>query len=1058
MLPAEPQNAGMHKHKAVWFVWLASAAGLAQEPTGTISGLVSDPSGAAIHNARVTVANLSTGLDRKLETSAEGRYAAPALPAGSYQVKVEAEGFRSLIRPVTVEAGATTTADLTLQVGDASQTVTVGATAPQIRFDHHQVSGLVSRAQIENLPLNGRNFLDLAKLEPGITNASRGANNRIYVRMLGTGGDTAPRVGYTRVTVDGGSILGPGLIGAALKVSQEAVQEFQISTINFDPATSVTANGAINIVTRSGGNDFHGAGFYFFRDHNMAAYPGLTRDPANPSPFFQRREFGYQLGGPIQKDRAFFFTNLERNEQRGVFSLQPRTPEFARAGGIFSSPTFGTLFSARWDARLHPNHNAFVRYTHDGNRFFGPVNVAGGTVALPSSWSRANNWVDQSLAALTSVVGTTVVNELRFSYFFFSSPEAPPGPADCPNCLGLGAARIVIADAGVRIGNPRTLSLVSRRYQLTEGLTWQKSAHRLRFGFDWEHWGVSGSNLDSEPAQLNLYAPREARLSNIPLPRSFSTIDDILRLPLRSFLTGIGPPRTSQPAFRKARISNLYRLYAADAWRLHPRLTLNWGLAWSYEHPNLNYDLTKPLLLLPLVGAGGLNPPAAPRGNFSPTLGFAWAATRDGKTVVRGGAGRFFDSIIVSSQNVGPGRAPLLPFGAGRSFISGSSIFRDGRALDFTIQPTSYTGADLLAILPAIRANLERGRDPNSRDFSVRNIDVSKSTSNPSNLSDPFNRPSYALHFNLGMQRELARELVVSADFVWRHFVRTPINNIDYNRFRSAQGPIIPRCTAAQRNDPRAACSNGSIEFDNTTGLTRYKGLLVRIEKRFSGRVQFLGSYALASNVGSNAIRASPAFSTGFNNDNWFENYGPLDTDQRHVLNVSGIIELPRRFRLSSSISYYSRSPFSVFVSNQDFNGDGTFNDLLPGTKVNQFNRGLGKDDLARLVEGYNRDLADKVTPVGQIAPRLTVPANYSFDDNFFTQDLRLSRTFHLKTERLRLVLFGEVFNLFNAANLVGHSGNIANPAIFGQPTSRVGQVFGSGGPRAFQLGARVSF
>jgi hypothetical protein len=205
-------------------------------------------------------------------------------------------------------------------------------------------------------------------------------------------------------------------------------------------------------------------------------------------------------------------------------------------------------------------------------------------------------------------------------------------------------------------------------------------------------------------------------------------------------------------------------------------------------------------------------------------------------------------------------------------------------------------------------------------------------------------------------------------------------------------------------------------------------------------------------------IRASQAVSTGFNNGNWFENYGPLLTDQRHVLNLSGFIELPRGFRLSSSISYYSRPPFAVFVGNMDFNGDGTRNDLLPGTKANQFNRGLGKDDLARLVESYNRDIAGKRTAGGQTAPRLTLPGSYSFDHNFFTQDLRLSRTFVLKTERLRLVLLGEVFNLFNAANLVGYSGNIANPAIFGQPSSRADQVFGSGGPRAFQLGARLSF
>lgn len=162
--------------------------------------------------------------------------------------------------------------------------------------------------------------------------------------------------------------------------------------------------------------------------------------------------------------------------------------------------------------------------------------------------------------------------------------------------------------------------------------------------------------------------------------------------------------------------------------------------------------------------------------------------------------------------------------------------------------------------------------------------------------------------------------------------------------------------------------------------------------------------------------------------------------------------------QVSFSVSAYSRPPFSAFVSGVDFNGDGTQNDLLPGTRVNQFNRGLDKDGLARLVERYNQEFASKPLPNGQPAPRLTLPADYSFNDSFFTQDLRLSRTFPLGSERVRLVLFGEVFNLLNTANLVQYSGNVANSAEFGQPGARFTQVFGSGGPRAFQLGARVSF
>ena len=141
-----------------------------------------------------------------------------------------------------------------------------------------------------------------------------------------------------------------------------------------------------------------------------------------------------------------------------------------------------------------------------------------------------------------------------------------------------------------------------------------------------------------------------------------------------------------------------------------------------------------------------------------------------------------------------------------------------------------------------------------------------------------------------------------------------------------------------------------------------------------------------------------------------------------------------------------------------DFNGDGTQEDVLPGSKVNQFTRGLGKDDLTALVQRYNLDFANKPTAGGQTAPFLTLPANYSFNDGFFTQDLRLSRMFSIGSERVRLTVFGEIFNLLNVANLSGYGGNVANLAQFGQPGERFTQVFGSGGPRAFQLGMRVSF
>ncbi len=1040
-------------------VLVAVGSARAQTPTGTIAGVVTDSTGAAVAEVQVDVTNRETGQKRAAVTSTDGRYAAEALLPGIYLVTAAITGFKRVERTANVEAGTTTTVNLPLEVGEVGETVTVAGAAPLLRHDQYQVGGVVSRAQIENLPLNGRNFLELAKLEPGVTNPVRLADNRTFVSSLGAGLQTIPRVGYTRVTVDGGSITTPNTTGVLLQVSQEAVQEFRMSTVNFDPATSLTTNGAINIVTRSGGNEYHASGFSFYRDHNLSAYPALRRDPSNPDPFFQRTQLGSYFGGPIRTDRAFFFVSYERNDQRGVISVQPGTPDFAPLGGIFSSPYLDNLFSARADVRVSQNHNASVRYTHDGNRAFAPV---GPTNSLPSAWTSRAIHADQSLAALTSVLSPHIVNDLRASYFFVGTPDHPVSPADCSGCFGLGAPSISFTGNELTLGSPQTTPSVGRRYQFTDSLVWQRGRHRLRFGFDWEHAKSTSSLVNQDVPSLVLWSPQQVRQIDptIPLPASFTTLDDILQLPLRSLSIGVGSGVVPQRDFQPYRVQDLYRWYVSDSWTTGSRLTINAGLGWSYEPNALNDDLTKPALLTPLLGANRLNAPPARTDNFSPTLGFAWTATRDSKTVVRGGAGRYFDPLASSNaSNLNNERLGLLPLGTGRLVVSGSNIVWNGQVLDFR-QPTPFTGAQLLAILPDIRTTLLQSINPDNRDFSVRNIDLTKAGSN---LYDPSYAIPYAIHVNLGVERELAPGFVIGADVVWRQFVHTFINGIDYNHFNSVTGPVIPACSPSQRNDVNALCSNGPIYFDTTIGRARYKGLLVRVEKRFTRRAQFLASYALSSFVGSNGTGTGTTENPGgrvfgFNNNDWSDNYGPLPTDQRHVLNLSGFVDLPWRLQLAFSASAYSQPPFSAYVNGVDFNGDGTVNDLLPGTTINQFGRGFDRNDLVRLVSAYNDQYANKFTVGNQKAPFLTLPDNYSFDDTFCTLDLRLAHTVLIGQERARLLLFAEVFNLLNTANLVQYSGNLANPATFGQPSGRFGQIFGSGGPRAVQLGARVNF
>jgi hypothetical protein len=508
---------------------------------------------------------------------------------------VEATGFRNIRRTASVEAGSSTAADFVLRVGEAKDSVTVDGASPQMSYDSHAIGGVINSRQIQELPLNGRTFLELAKLEPGVQPPARASNNRLLVTVLGAPGGQSGR--GTRVTMDGGSVMAVGNGGSSMGFSQEVVQqEFQISTVNFDLSTGLTADGAVNVVTRSGGNDLHGTAFYFFRDHNLAAYPAQNRDPTDQDPFFQRRQFGIALAGPIRHDRLFVFGSWERNEQRGVVDTTLVGPDLAHLSRIAPSPLFGDQFSIRLDDRASNSHTVFVRYSHDGNGVYWPGSLfPSGNAAYPSQWTHQRAWADQSLLGLTSVVRPTVVNDLRFSYFFISSSELPPTEEDCPGCLGIGAPTINIPQAGLLLGDSAPSYNLGRRFQFNDALSWQRSTHRLRFGVDWEHLRgglVQSFNL---PATLTLFAPDQVRLFNasaqtpadlrIPLPPSFNSLNDILQLPLQSVTVGIGDPRVPQPGGGNVRRRNTARLFVADNWRLHERLTINYGLGWSFDHP-----------------------------------------------------------------------------------------------------------------------------------------------------------------------------------------------------------------------------------------------------------------------------------------------------------------------------------------------------------------------------------------------------------------------------------------------------------------------------------------
>ena len=1027
----------------------------AQAPVGDISGTVYDESGAIVPGVPVIVTNNETGASRTVTTGADGAFSVSALAAGVYEVRVELAGFRTLVRPATVTVGGVTTVDLHLQVGATKDVVTVEGATPLVEYERHTIDGVVNRQQIQELPLNGRSFLQLAFLEPGVTVSAnnQGQYNRAFdVSILGSDSN------LTRITIDGAIIRDSVTGGTQQNFSQEIVQEFQVSSVNFDLSTGVGAGGAINVVTRSGGNQFHGSGFFFFRDHNMSAYPSLQRDPTNPDPFFARRQTGFWFGGPIKKDKLFFFANYEHNNQRGVFSSLPNDPSFRNFATITGSPFNENLVSVRLDYRISQKHTAFLRYSHDGNNSFAPREAG----SLPSAWVSNINWADSGVFSLISSFTPALVNEFRYSNTFWSNRNNLPTAQQCPGCLGLLGPHISVEGTGFSFGNQTNTpqSRVLRRNIFADNVTWQKGNHRMKFGGELEHQRGTGTYTIDEPASITLFSPAEVQQlapQLVPLlPKSFNTLNDVLRLPLKNFAFSFGDIRQPPPfQIGNADHDNTVHVYWQDTWKLKPSFTLNYGLGWTYETNALNHDLSKSTWLKPIFGAGGLGPEYHSPLHFSPAIGFAWSPFSNNKTVIRGGAGVYYDTIDIELRLIE--RNYLNPLGSGYITLPGSIVSNPvpgipgvklGTPLDFTT-PTAFTGNILAAILPAVRSGAMQivPINPNNTDLSVTTVDLFKTA------TELFARdytPDHSQHFSLGVQRQISDDLAISADFVYRHFIHLTLRDQDLNHFHrfvnGVQTPVIPICSGDQALVPKAPCSNGGVGVITSGGTSVYKGLLVRLDKRFSHRYQMQVSYALQGRDGINGI---------YNLDNYFQYYGPQGP--RSVLNVSGVVDLPWKFQLSFISSYSSRDTFQPTIPGVDLTGSGIDGFPLPGMGDQLFNRGLGKSDLVRLVNQYNQTYAGKKGPnPGQTFPTITLPQNYDFGRNFNSQDLRLTKIFKWR-ERYELQAFGEVFNLLNIANLGGYSTNLLDPA-FGQPTGRAGNIFGTGGPRAFQVGARFSF
>lgn len=1132
-----------HIVSAIVLSILCTALALAQTTIGNIRGTVTDQAGAVLPNASVLVKHVDTGTERRLVTNEEGIYLADNLQPGEYEILVEMKGFQKYLRRLTVQTGGSVEADVAMTVGASSETVVVTSDAAQVNTSDYKVDGVITRERIENLPLNGRSFLSLASLEPGVDvsfSANPGAggpNNYFRVSIAGS------TQSLTRISVDGANVNDRVTGGTAQNFSQETVQEFQISTFNFDLSVGNTSSGAVNIVSRTGTNQFHGSGFYFYRDHNIAAYPAFKRpdDPSafNPGfnnldlrkrlvdPFFARRNTGVNVGGPIQKDKLFFFSNFEYTNQVGAQTISFTNPLFAGFSHVGNLPFRGKLFNTRVDYKATSKHTAYLRYSQDVN-----TNLSGGG-NLESTWTSSRNYAWQANLGVTSVFRPTLVNEFRFSHLYYRNQLRPPDSTECSNplyCFDLGGPRI--SGFGLTLGNDNNVTQhrILRTYQWNDNVYWQKGTHRVRFGGNWEHGYGHGSWARIFQGSFTLYDP--TTIANLPdktlynnLPATLRTTTaglptfaDILKLPVSGTISmGVGDAK--QPAaynYDDAARSDSYRLYIQDTWQIWPKFSFSYGMAWSFDSNIVNHDLDKPEYLRPVLGGANaiLTPTRKDWNNFDPAIGFAWTVGKSGKTVIRGGTGVYHASPnsnytrLPERGFIGPSGNGLLtltgtlvpnPY-AGQT-IPGTGVPAQPATLNFTA-PTTFSGQNMLDLLGSIRTTLSAGLG-NGKDLSIRGVDVTKQAVGPSGegifVSDL--TTGYTFHVTAGVQREIARNMILSVDFVRRRAVKFGGTEagfgVDLNNFSKAspnqavnpttgvvtyvRNPVIPICAnATQLNTPKFPCSS-SLILGYWSGInTTYTGLLAKLDKRFSNGLQFTGSYAFSRYTNNVNVLA-----TGVSLDNLYETAGIAGNDVPHRFTLSGFYELPtykgdsrllraltNSWQIGLISDMRSAPPLNPTVG-VDLDGDGVSRATLPGIEWNSFGRGTSADDIRKAVAQFNATYPTpdvnatnkKRTPLNQVIPILVLPTNFSSGDPFFSQDVRLTRIIAIR-EKVRLSLIAEGFNIFNIANLTGYSGSVnslvaagqVQTLTFGQPSDRVNQIFGTGGPRAFQFAARLSF
>ena len=985
------------RERATGFVLLAAATLLALSlcsfsqttiSTGSIQGTITDQSGAVVPGAKISVTNKSTGRVVTVNTTSSGTYTSGALTPGDYVVRVDAKGFKTTELPLTVQVGVTTAGSAKLQVGQSSQVVEVQASEVQVNTEQATVQGVLTTQQIENLPINGRNFLDLAQLEPGVQIQDGGnfdptKNGFSSISFGGRFGRTA------RIEVDGLDVSDETVGTTTQNIPESAIQEFQLQQSSLDLSTELTSSGSVNVTTRAGTNSYHGEGYYLFRDQSLDAnLPGASDN------YFQRNQYGGNFGGAFIKNKLFFFVDAERTKQDLLDPVLPSGP-FQALTGSFTSPFREAEGIARLDWQISNNYKFFYRFSYDQNRSVLPY--------IPNSFQPFGNVNHTPVHAIGLDFNTgPYTHSIRVGYTKFrnSIADAVTGSSifnPAPNIeLAIGTdPDCLTAGADFFCSGPNFLA-PQATYQSDHQFKYDGSrafgSHILRYGGGFNRiWGGGfASFLKLAPAVGS--GVNNCNAACLALPGGAA---NPLNYPVINVQLGNGQGFTSEiPAFGFPAgglgPDNRLGLYIGDAWKVKPNLTVSYGLRYDRDTWRTDSDLG-PIAALNQFGPGLGDRVHQPNLNFAPQVGVAWDPGKAGRTVLRAGIGLFYENAVWN--NVLFDRPARLTSGR---FLANPSVCSNGQPSALQLPGTNQTikpnfcgqpigqEANAIAAFQALYQAATTAAPTSMNPSFIGNALSDGLNATGTDLFAPNYVSPRSVQMNFGLQHELRRGMVFTMDYL-RNIETHTLIAVDTNHVGDARyfnkanavaainatnasfgcAPGTPGINCAIHNGatisdyagngldsgyslcsggpcptaafPGANPNLGANQMLYPIGRSEYNGLQLSLKQNLKNPFKHIlamdvqVAYSFSKYIAPVSDNDYITIATDFNNPLHY--IGPNGLDRRHQFSIGGTIDVPYSFRIGVISHFYSPLPQTLTLPTSgnaggifvtDLTGDGT--------------------------------------------------------------------------------------------------------------------------------------